>query len=331
MDESLAHEKNISTGDRYGRVLFSHIDNKDISTPAVTIAMKEVGKWAPAWPHQKRAAIALTHDVDSIVLPFKERARHILKALRHGKFIELWRAKVGLFAKTQDPDWQFEHIVALENKYHASSSFYFMATEDHDKRYSIRRCGKIISWLESKGRDIGLHGGLESYQDASVLAEEKKRLEHFTKEPVIGIRQHYLRFDHNNTWKAQAEAGFLYDATLGYPDQIGFRSGAAHMFQTGGGVYEIPLALMDTTLDSYQGLSFAKDQDAIWQQIKTLLDEIMVVGGCASILWHTNRFNDHLHPGATEMYERILAYCAEQDVWLTSGANIYHHLTKDAS
>lgn len=332
---TLQHEKMVGNDIRSsGRILAKHVNYKNIGTPSVTLYKKQQGEYNPVWPHNKKAAIVLTHDVDSTTLSLKQRMRHLFYSIKNRDAQAVINGCLGVFNSSKDPDWQFEHILSLEKKYNARSTFYFMATEDHDKRYDISSCADTISYLEQEGWEVGLHGGMESYNDAAVLLEEKRRLEQYTKQPVVGIRQHFLRLDPQCTWKFQHEAGFMYDTTLGYSDALGFRSGAAHLYpvytgEDGKTITEIPLAVMDTTIDSYLHYSFDTDAEDVWKMIQEVIDSIIAVGGCAAFLWHTNRFNSVLYPGASAIYERLLRYCTEQGVWLTSAKEAYTAYTNE--
>ncbi len=82
--------------------------------------------------------------------------------------------------------------------------------------------------------------------------------------PVHGQRYHYLRLDPHSNFATLDSLGFLYDSTLGFADQPGFRAGIAQPFRPWDlereqplRLVEIPLAAMDVTLaeERYLNLS----------------------------------------------------------------------------
>ena len=61
---------------------------------------------------------------------------------------------------------------------------------------------------------------------------------------------------------------------------------------------------MDATLaeERYLGLS----PEAAWAEIERVLDHLHDVGGCASVLWHNDRFDRVYGRGWDRLYERLL-------------------------
>ena len=59
---------------------------------------------------------------------------------------------------------------------------------------------------------------------------------------------------------------------------------------------------MDATLaeERYLGLS----PEAAWDEVERVLDHLHDVGGCASILWHNDRFDRVYGRGWGRLYER---------------------------
>ena len=63
-----------------------------------------------------------------------------------------------------------------------------------------------------------MHGGCYHFNNAALYRESIEAVErHFGVRPC-GIRNHLLRFSGADTWRAQAEAGFAYDATYEHTD-----------------------------------------------------------------------------------------------------------------
>ena len=172
------------------------------------------------------------------------------------------------------------------------------------------------------GFEVGLHGGHNAYNNLEILMSQKDRLEKASDSEIIGYRNHYLRFKVPFTWEILKRAGFKYDATFGYSDCVGFRNGMGHPFRPFNlktnefiDIFEIPLIIMDRTLDTFMRL----DMKQSWTVIKRLLDTVRNISGAVSILWH----NTDMHGEKLELYEKILSYGKRNEAWMTSGRELY--------
>ena len=79
-------------------------------------------------------------------------------------------------------------------------------------------------------------------------------------------------------------------------------------------ILEIPLVVMDGTLDRYMRL----DATRAWEVTRRLIDATERCGGVFTLLWH----NSYMEGERLEMYEKILGYCRERGAWMTSGEEI---------
>jgi len=155
-----------------------------------------------------------------------------------------------------------------------------------------------------------------------ALLEEKNRIEAALEKPVLGFRNHFLRFTVPDTWKILSEAGFKYDSTLGFADMVGFRNGMCHPFnpveynlKTEFDILEIPLAVMDCTLFDYMRL----DLNGAWEITKKLIDTTDKYSGVLTLNWH----NRYMNGEKLRLYEKILKYCYEKNAWLASAEEVY--------
>jgi len=150
-------------------------------------------------------------------------------------------------------------------------------------------------------------------------------LENVTGRPVIGYRNHYLRFSVPKTWQLLSEAGFKYDTTFGFPDVVGFRNGMCHPFMPYDlhrmkdiDIMEIPLAIMDGTL-----FGMSKSYDEALSIAKRLIDTVRLHNGVLVLNWHTNSFNCPFRGEWPKAYESIIKYASEQNAWFTNGEGIW--------
>ncbi|MDN7023715.1 hypothetical protein FGU65_02185 [Methanoculleus sp. FWC-SCC1] len=274
------------------------------------------------YPDGHPFAVCLTHDIDTVYQPSIAKAYTALRSLKSG---DLPGGLAGILQlrSRKLPLCNFRDIMALEEQYGATSSFYFLALApgDEDYAYDVRELEAEVGAIADAGWEVGLHGGHRAYCDLQQLQAEKKRLEAVLNRSVVGYRNHFLRFQVPKTWRCLAEAGFAYDTTFGYADCVGFRNGMCHPFRpydrTAGReieIVEIPLAVMDVTLDIYMRL----DARRAWEITRRIIDAAERCRGVATILWHNTSLGD----GQRRFYEKILKYSAEKGAWMTGGAEI---------
>jgi len=310
--------------DQFGRFSYYQSNNRDILKPSVSQYLVENG-FHPEYPDGKSFAVCLTHDIDVVNHSVMWKGIGGLKAIYKRDWPELGR-QVSYARSKKRPYNNFEDIMALEAEYDARSSFYFMALEDgqQDHNYSLHQVESEIGTIIDAGWEVGLHGSHEAYCDYDQICREKARLEKITGIPVVGYRNHYLRFRVPDTWEYLSRAGFLYDTTVGYADCVGFRNGMCHPYRPYNlntdsviNILEIPLVVMDGTLYSdHMGLT----PDVAMDCVKRLIDLIAECRGVFTLLWHNSMFLDGTME--KEMYGKILEYCYERNAWMTSGAEI---------
>ncbi|NNE70741.1 MAG: hypothetical protein HKN29_10320 [Rhodothermales bacterium] len=172
-------------------------------------------------------------------------------------------------------------------------SFFFKAgaTSAHDVGYSLngRFLRKSLGDIARAGHDVGLHPSFHAYNHPGYLARERKRLEEAMDRPLAAVRSHYLRWDDPATPRAFRGEGFDLDSTLGFPDRTGFRNGTCRPFMiwdheagAPSGVWEMPLALMESSLFNREGL----DLEGALKRTRVLADTVRRHGGVLIALWH---------------------------------------------
>lgn len=142
--------------------------------------------------------------------------------------------------------------------------------------------------LIDRGCEVGLHPGFNDFASSNALARGGDVLADVLGSRPSRIRQHWLRFSFEKTWAAQEAAGFRVDSTLGFNDRPGFRAAAALQFaplidaRRSERLQELPLVLMDSHLHDYLDL----DADGVIAEADCWINEIIAVGGEASVNWH---------------------------------------------
>jgi peptidoglycan/xylan/chitin deacetylase (PgdA/CDA1 family) len=282
----------------------------------------------PKWLDGKDFAVALTHDVDSMrkwtprgyIASIIRLAKSVLGSRSRQtsgnisgmqELAALWES----FGKI-DPHWSFSEIIATEQQYNFSSTFFIKGHHKHpqDGRYAKlyqRHRPSLLRILKRSGVEIGVHGGYYSSQDIQSLKSEKSIIEHLAQRKVKGNRFHTLRMEYHQTLLLLEKAGFVYDTTLGFAEMPGFRSGFSFPHQPYNiyedrpfNLIELPLIIMDTTLlaERYCNLK----AEAAWDKVFQLMKTLQRTQGGAAVLWHNDTYDRFLAPGYAEMYSKLL-------------------------
>ena len=173
------------------------------------------------------------------------------------------------------------------------SSLFAVARHHHrrDPGYDIASIAPALLEAKQCGFSVGLHGSYESLIENSALEPEAAALGAAVGSRSAGNRQHWLRFDSHEKLNQQVErAGFLYDSSCGFPDRVGFRSGASFAFppynqqeERAHQFLEIPLAIMDGSLEA-TAREMRESPQSVADEV---LEESRRWGwGGISLLWH---------------------------------------------
>jgi len=242
--------------------------------------------------------------------------------------VDLLKAKL---TGGENPYWNFLKWAELEKRYGFESGFYLScpkSREPEDPKYNLRTDGPLQKMLETllfSGFEVGLHGSLKSAGEVTTLKEERDCLRQVLKLDDLGVRQHYLRMEVPLTWQIQQEAGFLYDSTLGYPDEIGFRCGLASPFRPYDLLREKRLDILELPLTIMDGVLFEKghaDRGEALSRCLQILKRVETGRGLAVILWHLRSWYERDFPDWRWVYEQILSYLSEREAWVTSPGEI---------
>lgn len=274
----------------------------------------------------KEFTVCLSHDVDRVAKTF-QYATHFARWLKTGNLkATLYQVK-SLAERAHY--WQFEKVMEIEEKLGLRSTFYFLNETYPFRPWRMRSwrlslgyydmlsgpIQRVIRELDRNGWEIGLHGSYLSFRDLDLLKKEKADLEGIVGHSVRGVRQHYLNLD-DETWARQAEAGFLYDASFGFTNDIGFKDNKFQPFMplAGQHFYVMPLAIMDSCA--------IKRKNPLTDALK-VVDLAKNQGACLVLNWHQERFNEKEFPGWSALYMRLIRECQARNArFMTIGQYI---------
>jgi hypothetical protein len=275
-------------------------------------------------PLLKGPILMLSHDIDFIdAYDFKETAFKFKQLLgladspfkMKGKIRDAFSAFyhfLNPFSK-KNPFWNFTTLRGWESERGFQSTYFFLEKDgkyDNSRyRFHDKRIRRLIEDLSDAGDEIGIHGTMQSYTSKSAMHRTVEHLREVSPKPVIGIRQHFLKFKPNITAQIQAQLGLRYDASLGFSEHEGFRNSYCWPFkffdfdkQQAMDYWEIPLTVMDVTLFRNRKLNFDQSRKAIGQ----LASEVVKFNGVFSLLWHNSFFDEREFPGVTAHYLGML-------------------------
>ena len=314
--------------------------------PVVDEDYLEKGGQKPSWPSGKTFAVCITHDVDhvsenSFIQSVRKRKAHIRwnasvsakvkQALLAGKDLLKWTKNI----YSKDPQYRYEEWLAVEEKLGAKSTFFFWpgrksVTRPHvtDCPYEMddkvvfggRRCSiaAMMREMDRRGWEIGLHSSWYSFDDVSEMKRQKESIEEVLGHGITSVRQHFLHYDIKITPRVQEEAGFKYDSTLGFNDNIGFRFGTSYPWNLYDLQAERPLQIMEVPLMVQEGALLDKnkvlrfDEDTAFQYISRITEQVKKTQGVLVLLWHPHSIAKEEWFG---LYLKTMDYLKDNDPW----------------
>jgi hypothetical protein len=151
-------------------------------------------------------------------------------------------------------------------------------------KYAAREIRPWLSKLRSLDFEIGVHG-IDAWCDRAVSADELREVAELTGQAELGVRMHWLYFD-ASSFATVEQAGFRYDASIGYNDAVGFRAGTTQVFRplSVERLLELPLHIQDTAL-FFPGRMNCAEQEAL-DLCERVLDWTQRLGGVSTLSWH---------------------------------------------
>jgi hypothetical protein len=247
---------------------------------------------------ERTLRVMVTHDIDVIGIPFGFR-QPAVQLIKHRKFGVAVRDLLSGFTGVLPGSLRQVIEICEETQARGlKSAVYWKASAktEFDTGYDIRdpRVARVMDWLRSRGVEMGVHPGYNTFGDFQELSAEVERLRGAIGERYVGGRQHYLRWS-PETWLDWEKCGLAYDTTVGFAGRAGFRAGTCWPYHPWlwnenrrAQLLEIPLIVMESSLISplYMGLS----PEAAAALVRDLMQKCARVGGVFTLLWHNNRF-----------------------------------------
>lgn len=250
-----------------------------------------------------------TYDID-IAWSYKHKG--------FGRNLGGWLLKPGLercrvlAGRKPDPYDSYTFIEQLSEKYHHQPVFFFLLSEDRNRyNKNIRPSHPAMQELIHRLNHYraGIHPSYNSMQQPGLIEQEISLLQNITEKPVRDSRQHYLRFELPQTYRALIRAGIVNEFSMGYGSINGFRASVAHAFHW----YDLeaeqitplkihPFCFMDA--NSY----FEQKQDVTvtQQELNDYYEKCRSVHGCMITIFHNHILgSEKMFSGWSEMYAQF--------------------------
>jgi peptidoglycan/xylan/chitin deacetylase (PgdA/CDA1 family) len=276
-------------------------------------------RFVARWPEGRRWAVALTHDLDVVSGWPVFTVLRAAELARGGEWRRLTRSfGAALRAIGRHPVQAGIHeLLAAERAAGIRSTWFVLCATPTargwlagDVTYALESppARRLLDAILAGGHEVGLHGSFVTALDGARLREERDHLMRLLGVPPAGVRQHFLRMRPGRTQALAAAAGFSYDATFGFADRNGFRTGVADILPAWDTVAALPLDIaplvwMDRALSKYRGI---QDPEAWITDALELAVTTRDAGGLWVGLWHPNLTPALGFPGAPEAFRRLL-------------------------
>lgn len=198
----------------------------------------------------------------------------------------------------KDPYDTFDKIIEVGKQFSGVKVFWLTASEgSKDRNVPIENIQhrKLIKRV-AQSVEVNIHPSYGSFLNASQVMSERDGLESITGSSIVRSRQHFLRFQLPKSYRDLIDAGIRNDYSMGFAENVGFRSGTARAHNwfdlERNEVTELtlhPFTYMDGTLLEYMSLTPEESK----RRIQKLYAEIQNFGGDFIFLWHNETIGEY--------------------------------------
>lgn len=293
------------------------------------------------WPAGKKAAAAITHDVDyPQMIRWVEPIRIIQ---RLGKSFLRPTLQVAMGKKTH---WHVPSWMALEKSKGIKSSFHFVPNQGSlleylcarpDPFYNIQSNSfrSLFEEIQSNDFEIAMHAGYDAHKSIDEFIGQKEKLEATCGTSIVGNRHHFWHLnpeDPEDTLLMHEKVGFEYDSSLTHERYMGWRRGCSWPFfpfhtklRRQVNTLQMSTAWMDEHLFRYRKIN-SGDRNVL---LNELVKKVLLQRGCLMIDVHDFVYDEVLFPGWRSTFESLLERLLENsEIWVEKPSTIASHWTR---
>ena len=162
--------------------------------------------------------------------------------------------------------------------------------------YSVNEQGvkDTLKELIAIGSEIGIHPGINTYNDVRRMQEQKERLEAAIDQKVSRSRQHYLKYEHPITFEILESVGIENDSSilvdLSKVEEESKRTTYPMFEENKMSITQTPLVFMDTHY-------MQQTDNSILKALEESISPAKKNGGEIMILWHNNNISNNREIG----------------------------------
>ena len=273
-------------------------------------------------------ATFVSHDIDNCQSAWLQGAK---SELLNFKFIS---AAELIFSKIfkEDKWFNFNEILELEKGLGINSTFFFLCRKGrnfgyYNADYNIKnkKFKKVFANIIENGSEIGIHGSFGTHDNLNNFKTDLIKL----PSNINGNRFHFLKFDIEKTPQILNDCNIKYDSSLAFAEHFGFRNSFCYPFylydiinDKPTHILEIPLILMDGTLQNKRYLKVSKDD--VLLRVNGIINEVKKFNGVFSILWHNTHFSEYKYKGWKKIYIELIEMCKKENSGFINGINLYN-------
>jgi hypothetical protein len=275
---------------------------------------------------KKKYALSFSHNIDfwqywtdEQIKLLKKRQDKIFSYKFMHKILRLFVYRSGI--KIFEPNEIMQKILSFEKSNNINPSCFLLTNNSFpDKRMNyfseVDAQAQILRAL--KNSSINLLGTKEAGYQLDFLEKEFEKIEELE---IEGFRVRYLNFNYQNLFKALEKCGFIYDSSIGFYENIGFRAGISYPFfpyniaeDRPFEVMELPIAITDIALYKQTNGNINRAKSKMENMLKKAAKHQTHI----SIVWHNHIFDKIDYPGWSNLYWKIAKFDRKHERMLFS-------------
>lgn len=284
-------------------------------------------------PEGYEGVLLLSHDIDYIetnMMYRLGRVYYLLNYLRLGKIVLFFKNFTHFVNQMFiGKKWGYVEMLEIEKEFNITSTwFLFSKITKNNKLFNPdyelheKKVEKLIKKIKDNNSEIALHSSPESAKNSEILKEEKKNLEIYSNEKVVGNRHHMGRFNPNKSCNFWIENNFEYDASFLTNDKSMDISSTNHFFKIYDDTFQKSIIEFPTQWMDVQYLNFSACSEKEFKaETFKVIDNALKNNHVLSMNWHGIPYNWY-----TTFYGEIIEYCIQEGFFISGYSNYLKNL-----